>query len=506
MKGLEICKVGFCPKPFVAMDLPDKSQWDETTCDLAVCQHPQCWATLRRIEKGHPRILDSSHKSPLDAEDRHPVLTIVNIADSCFQAKRLACGHLSGFTFPKAHSLLSRRSKFYSKFQRRPWKDLPDRDLIHRTNRSPKASHRLQKLSVLNLNETELPCPQDVGNMDVIWIPEKHVSPAEKKRIIRSQDGEMKRKKSTGKHKSSRDTETQLGPPGMIVPPPSPVHSFEQLSSECVPLWNQYDMLPQELLKDLLLDKGKTIPYLEMQTQLAMMKKKPPLEKSRPDSAISAKMYLSVHCLTLQRPALRYPEHLKKLYHNLTTEGYRKQQWQQQRKVKTATGKQEAKKKSKSEPGSHNTSHKRSGAMVYDPRCGHRTLPGRESDKKQQQQMKIEGLTLKQDSTERPQMDCTKKNLDSFPGRKSPELSTIECTNKDIRTQMEILLEAQERTPNSTSRTGWNPELKLLRILQATDEEDGENQPSGAQSEESLEAQAEGIMGQPYSRAGCLDS
>lgn len=50
----------------------------------------------------------------------------------------------------------------------------------------------------------------------------------------------------------------------------------------------------------LLLDKGKTILYPEMQTQLAMMKKKPPLEKSRPDSAISAKMYLSVHRLTLQ--------------------------------------------------------------------------------------------------------------------------------------------------------------------------------------------------------------
>ncbi|XP_059781389.1 uncharacterized protein C9orf43 homolog isoform X5 [Balaenoptera ricei] len=432
MKGLESCKIGFCPKAFVAMDLPDKSQWDETTCDLAVCQHPQCWATLRRIERGHPRILDSSRRSPLDAEDRLPVLTIVNMADSCFQAKRLACGHLSGFTFPKAHSLLSQCSKFYSKFQRRPWKDLPDRDLICRTNRSP-------KLSVLNLNETQLPCPQDVGNTDVIWIPEKHTSPAEKKHIIRSQDGEMKRKKSTGKHKSSRDPQTQLGPPGMIVPPPSPVHLFEQLSSECVPLWNQYDMLPQDLLKDLLLDKGKTVPYLEMQTQLAMMRKKPPLEKSRPDSAISAKMYLSVHCLTPQRPALRYPEHLKKLYYNLTTEG-------------------------------------------------HRTVPGRESDKTQQQQMKIEGPTLKQDSTERPQMDCTKKILDSFPGRKSPEFSTVECTNKDIRTQMEILLEAQERTPNSTSRTGWNPELKLLRILQATDEEDEENQPSGAQSEESLEA------------------
>ena len=50
------------------MDLPDKSQWDETTCDLAGCQHPQCWATIRRIERGHPRLLDSSSKSFLDAE------------------------------------------------------------------------------------------------------------------------------------------------------------------------------------------------------------------------------------------------------------------------------------------------------------------------------------------------------------------------------------------------------------------------------------------------------
>ncbi|XP_057580639.1 uncharacterized protein C9orf43 homolog isoform X2 [Hippopotamus amphibius kiboko] len=454
------------------MDLPDESQWDETTCDQAVCQHPQCWATIRRIERGHPRILDSSCRTSLDAEDRLPMLSIVNIADSCFQGKRLARSHLSGFTFTKAHTL-SQCSKFDSRFQGRPWKDLRDRDLINRTNRSP-------KLSVLNLNETQLPCPRDVGNMDVIWIPEKHMSPAEKKHIICSQDGKMKRKKSTGKHKSSRvNTETQLGPPGMIVPPPSPVHLFEQLSSESLPLWNQYDMLPQGLLKDLLLDKGKNIPYPEIQTQLAMMKKKPPLEKSQPDSAISAKMYLSVHRLTLQTPALRYPEHLKKLYYNLTTEGYRKQQWQQQRKVKTAPRKQEAKKKSKSEPGSHNTSRKGSG---------HRTPPGQESDKKQQQQMKIESPTLKQDSTERPQMDCTKKNLDSFPSRKSPELSTIERTNMNIRTQMQILLGAQERTPKSALRTSWNPELKLLRSLQATDEDDEENQPSGAQSEESLEA------------------
>ncbi|XP_015328178.1 uncharacterized protein C9orf43 homolog isoform X4 [Bos taurus] len=454
------------------MDLPDKSQWDETTCDLAVCQHPQCWATIRRIERGHPRLLDSSSKSFLDAEDKLPVLTIVNIADSCFPAKRVMCRcHLPGFTFTKARSLLS--SKFDSKFEGR--KDLPDRDLMNRADRSPKVSHRLKKLSVLNLNETKLPCPQDVGNMDVIWIPEKHVSPAEEKHIICSQDGNMNRNKSPGKHK--------LELPGIMIPPPTPAYSHEQLSSESLPLWNQFDVLPQDLLKDLLLDKGKTILYPEMQTQLAMMKKKSPLEKSRPDSAISAKMYLSVHRLTLQKPALRYPEHLKKHYSNLKTDGHRKQQQQQQRKVKTATRKQEAKRRCKSEPGSHNTSHKHSGAVVCDPHCGRKTLRGQESSKKQQQQMKTEGPTLKQDSTERLQTNVAKKSLDSSRSKKSPKLSQIEYTKKDIKTQMEILLEDQMRSPKSASSISWNPELKLLRILQATDEEDEETHPSGAQSE-----------------------
>ncbi|XP_072816067.1 uncharacterized protein C9orf43 homolog isoform X3 [Vicugna pacos] len=420
------------------MDLPDESQWDETTCGLAVCQHPQCWATIRRIERGHPRILGSSCKSPLNAEDRLPVLTLVNIADSCFQARRLAHHHLSEFTFTKPPSLLPQGSKFGSKFQGRPWKDLPNKDVINRTNRSP-------KLSVLNLNETQLPSAQDVRNMVVIWIPEepeKHVGLAEKKHIVTSQDGRMKRKKYTEKDKSAQffyenqNTETQLGPLRTIVSPPSPVHLFEQPSSESVPLWKRCDMLPQDLLEDLLLDKGKPIPYPEMKTHLAMMKKKPPLEKSRPDSAISARMCLTVHRLTLQRPALRYPEHLKKFYCNLTTESRKsKQQRQQQRRVKTPTRKQAF-----------------------------------------------------QDSTEKPQVDYSKKHLDSFPSKKSPELPRIERTHKDIRTQMEVLLEAQKRTPNSTSGIGWNPELKLLRILQATGDEDEENQPSGAQSEESLEA------------------
>uniref|UniRef100_A0A671FAU9 Chromosome 9 open reading frame 43 n=1 Tax=Rhinolophus ferrumequinum TaxID=59479 RepID=A0A671FAU9_RHIFE len=461
------------------MDLPDESQWDETTCNLAVCQHPQCWATIRRIERGHPRILGSPCRAPLDANDKLPVLTIVNISDSCFPAKRHAHHHLSEFTFTKPHSLLSQRSKLDSKFQGRPWMDLPDKDLINYANRPP-------NLPVLNLNETQLPCPQDIRNKVVIWIPrepEKHMT----------QDGKKKRKTAT-KDKpplvlsGKQNTETQLRPSGKIEPPSFPVHLFEQLSSEFIPFWNQFDMLPQDLLNDLLSGAGETTPCPEMKTQLAMMKKKPPLEKSRPDSAISSKMVLSVHHLTLQRPALRHPEHLKKVRYDLKTEGHgeqQQQQWQQQRLPKTPTKKQEAKKKSKNDPGSQRTSLTRLGAMVYDPCPGHRTLPDLGSDEKQQQQMKRKGPTLKQNPTERPQVDDAENDQDYLPRKQNPKLSKREPTNEDINTQIEVVWEAQERTPKDlsagTSRKSWNPELKLLRILQAPDYEDEDNQPCGAE-------------------------
>ncbi|XP_053512517.1 uncharacterized protein C9orf43 homolog [Artibeus jamaicensis] len=517
-KGPESCKVSFCPKPFVTMDLPDDSQWDETTCDMAVCQHPQCWATIRRIERGHPRILDSQRKISLDVDDRLPMVTIVNISDSCFQAKRHPHRHLPGFTFTKPHFLLSQGSKFDSKFQGRPRKKLPDKDLINWADRS-------FKLPVLNLNETPLPCPQDVRNMAVVWIPKKpedHVGPAEK-HIVPSKDERKKRKTHTAKDKSSlvlsgrQNLGTQLRAPGIIVPPPSPVHFFEPLDSEFPLFWNQSDTLPRYLLSDLLSDEEKTSPSPEMMMQLARMKKRPPLENSRPDSAISEKMVLYAHSLTLQRPALRYPKHLKRLYYNLKegnrfsgaarSPGNGKQQWpqerQQQRMLKTPTKKQfqEAKKNPKRDPGSHSTLQKHSG---------HRTLPGQESDKQHQQQMEKNSPTLQQDSTERPQMDYAENYLDSSCSEQSPELSRIDSTDEDVGTEIEVVLEEQKRTSkdlsaSSSSRLSWNPELKLLRILQSTDDEDEENQLFGAQKVESPEAEAEVMAGQPYSTAGCLD-
>uniref|UniRef100_M3Y964 Uncharacterized protein n=1 Tax=Mustela putorius furo TaxID=9669 RepID=M3Y964_MUSPF len=463
-----------------SMDLPEESQWDETTCQLAVCQHPQCWATIRRIERGHPRILGPPCKTALHDEDKLPVLTTVNMADSCLWAKRHAHHHLSGFTFTRPRALLCPGAKFDSKLQGRPRKDLPDKDLIDHPDRSP-------KLSVLNLNETQLPNPQDVRNMVVIWIPEqpeRHMSPAEKKPVLRSQDWMRRRMISTTGFSSllSPCRKVRRKPLGMIVPPPSPIQFLEQQS---VPLWNQFDMLPQDLLKDLLPNEGKTMPSLEMRTQLAMMKKKAPLEKSRPDSAISAKMFLTVHRLTLQRPALRYPKHSKKLYHNLNTEGHKKQQqWQQkqqQRKVKTPPKRQEAKKKSKNSGKGFHFQRSVWGHL------GHRTLPSQESDKKQPQQTKSEEPTLRKVRALEPfrmvsvLRYCIAHHLKAdtaVAGRSSDSEGRVlkTCSPSFSVLHLSLLGEGCR----------WNPELKLLRILQATDNEDEEDQLSESQSEESF--------------------
>ncbi|XP_062063705.1 uncharacterized protein C9orf43 homolog isoform X2 [Lepus europaeus] len=439
------------------MDLPDETQWDETTCNLALCQHPQCWASFRRIERGHPRILGSPCHTPVDPEDKLPMLTVVNISGSCFPAKRLARRPLSASAVTKARALLSRESKFDSKFQDRPQKGLPD-DLSSLTERPP-------KLSVLNLNETEIPSSKDIRNMVVVWIPEEQEKPV-------SQHEKKKRKKSTVKNKLSlglpgrQHTRARLRAPAITVPPASPVHLFEQFSSESMPVWAHVDMLPPDLLADLFPDGGRDMPCPELKIQLAMVKKTLPLEKDRPDSALSSKMFLTAHRLTLQRPALRHPEHWKKLQYSLKIEGLRKQQWWQQQQRKGA------KKKAKGGAERQNVSRQRSVNIVCDSLC--------ESDGMLQEE--------------------------------GPELSETEPADENNSTAAEAVLEVEaarretsKRLAGSVAGVSWNPELKLLRIIQATDdEEEQENQASGAQSEESLEAWAADEAEEALSRAEWL--
>ncbi|XP_049986985.1 uncharacterized protein C9orf43 homolog isoform X3 [Alexandromys fortis] len=468
-----------------SMNLPNEDLWDETNCSSAVCQHPQCWASLRRIERGHPRILDSPGKSSREIDDKLPTLTIVNITDSClWTKKRMAQRQSPKFIFPKEWErslLLKPASRRYSRSQ----KAFYDKGVA--------SCSRPPKLSVLNLNEAKLPFSEDVRNMVVTWVPEeveKSVSSVGKTSAF-SRWLEKKRKKLGEKSKPSlyfsgrQYTSTHSRSLGVTVPPPSPVHLFDQLSSKAIPLLTQVDMLPRDLLKECILAHEKTMACPEVKTELAKMKKNLPLERTRPDSALSSKMYLTVHRLTLQRPSLRYPEHLRKLQYNLKRDegssGYKKQQKQQQRKVKTSTEMQEAKKTVKSDV-----------EREPSPR-----IPSRQESEQKQKEQEEEGkkVSVKHVSIDNSvTYDLDTYYTDYYTSPESPVI--FESDYKDMsdvdETMLGMLPSSQDSSPRSMSgsvdRTGWNPDLKLLRILQASVEEDEENHLSRAQSEASQDA------------------
>nr|XP_009666404.1 PREDICTED: uncharacterized protein C9orf43 homolog isoform X1 [Struthio camelus australis]XP_009666405.1 PREDICTED: uncharacterized protein C9orf43 homolog isoform X1 [Struthio camelus australis]XP_009666406.1 PREDICTED: uncharacterized protein C9orf43 homolog isoform X1 [Struthio camelus australis] len=90
----------------------DVSQWDETICDKVICQHPQCWDTLRRIEEGHPRIRlrnsDSISRTFLESKDEFPTLKIVNIPPSKSLRRCVQCSKCHRtFSISAAPSLLN---------------------------------------------------------------------------------------------------------------------------------------------------------------------------------------------------------------------------------------------------------------------------------------------------------------------------------------------------------------------------------------------------------------
>ncbi|XP_062447313.1 uncharacterized protein C9orf43 homolog [Rhea pennata] len=90
----------------------DVSQWDETICDEVLCQHPQCWDTLRRIEEGRPRIRlrnsDSISRMFLESEDEFPTLKILNMPTSQSLRRCIRCSKCHRtFSISAAPSLLN---------------------------------------------------------------------------------------------------------------------------------------------------------------------------------------------------------------------------------------------------------------------------------------------------------------------------------------------------------------------------------------------------------------
>ncbi|XP_031233441.1 uncharacterized protein C9orf43 homolog isoform X2 [Mastomys coucha] len=466
---------------FDSVNMADESQWDEAVCNLAGCQHPQCWASLRRIERGHPRILDPSPKSPRETEDKLPTLTVVNITDSClWTRRRVVQQQPSEFTFPKEGSSLLKPA---SKRQSRSRKALRDKD---ETSRSPSPP----KLSVLNLNEAQLPSSEDVRNMAVTWVPEEM---EKNMRAVQKTDASSwprkKRKKLGGKSKASL---YYPGSPAAIVPPPSPVHFLEQLSSEAVPLWTQADMLPQDLLKECILAHEKSIVSPEVKIELSKTRKSLPLEKSRPESAISSKMYLTIQRLTLQRPSLRYPNHLRKLRPNLSrVEGPAEHGFldslKQQKKAKTSIQKQsqKAKKKAKRNVLSRYGEETVSSHFFRDRISEQKLLEEEEKTSTERH------VSLEKAYEFGSYYTNYYTNLDENGVLYETIYQDLD-EDEDEEIVVGIKASSKDNSPKNLSGTmdniGWNPELKLLRILQATEEEDEESHHSRAQSEASLEA------------------
>ncbi|XP_011248273.1 uncharacterized protein C9orf43 homolog isoform X2 [Mus musculus] len=470
---------------FDSMNVADESQWDEAVCTLSGCQHPQCWASLRRIERGHPRILDPSPKSPRETEDKLPTLTIVNITDTClWTQKRVAQQQPSEFTFPKDRPSLSKPA---SKRQSRSPKALRDKDV---TSRSP----RPLKLSVLNLNEAKLPLSENVSNMVVTWVPEeteKDVSPVQKTDVS-SWPGKKRRKKLRKKSKPSLyyPGRQYSRSPAAIVPPPSPEHHLEQLSPEAIPLWAQVGMLPQDLLEECILAHEKSIIGPEVKIELSKMRKSLPLERRRPESAISSKMYLTIQRLTLQRPSLRYPARLRKLCPNLKQgEGLAghgsSDSLMQQGKAKTFPPKQEPKKKAKRNVKGQYGEETTSGHFFHDS-VGLR-ISGQEDQQTPWEEEDIEKTSAETHVSLEEVYEFDKYYTEYYATPESAVLyeTVYQNLDDDEETMVGIKASSKDRNLKNLSAMmdgiGWNPELKLLRILQATEEEDEEGHNSRAQ-------------------------
>lgn len=81
---------------------------------------------------------------------------------------------------------------------------------------------------------------------------------------------------------------------------PDPKQKCLQPFSSLCPLRNSCYWLAVSVPFRLLPHGENNMPCPEMKIQLDRMKKSLPLEKNRPDSAISSKMFLTIHRLTLQ--------------------------------------------------------------------------------------------------------------------------------------------------------------------------------------------------------------
>ncbi|MEE6504730.1 hypothetical protein FKM82_005320 [Ascaphus truei] len=154
---------------------------DETMCKMPVCQHPQCWAAFRRIERGNPHYSTSSLGSiTRSSEDEGglPVLTVSN-----FQPPTMG---LDSRLLNLSSSLMGLRDSsspvlcnFYNKTKYSLDKVLfPDLNSSRESEASPRRTTRcispskLHKIEVVDMSAGSASC-HDMENrhISVVWVP-----------------------------------------------------------------------------------------------------------------------------------------------------------------------------------------------------------------------------------------------------------------------------------------------------------------------------------------------
>ncbi|XP_073496638.1 uncharacterized protein C9orf43 homolog isoform X2 [Phyllobates terribilis] len=142
---------------------------DETVCNRAVCQHPQCWVTLRRIEQGNPRLRPPpsvSRHHPRD-DGGLPTLSVTTLPSSrTLQDGGVIEGYRGGA--PITLSLYaSAASCSMEKIFFPGVNSFKEIIAPPRGSGSSLSSRKLQKVDILH------PCFQDTRSRDVtmVWVP-----------------------------------------------------------------------------------------------------------------------------------------------------------------------------------------------------------------------------------------------------------------------------------------------------------------------------------------------
>ncbi|XP_078498315.1 uncharacterized protein C9orf43 homolog [Lissotriton helveticus] len=168
---------------------------DETMCPMPVCQHPLCWASMRRLGRGRPRYMQrhpcSSFGSTSEDEDELPTVKIVTLPSyqphvmdgslrppslprSCPTRMKLESSYDPYGYETTAQSFSSRSANFsLGKINFPGLNSAREFEKLLQRNRRFVSMGKVQKLDVVDLDDCNLSgYGSNANKLSVVWVPE----------------------------------------------------------------------------------------------------------------------------------------------------------------------------------------------------------------------------------------------------------------------------------------------------------------------------------------------